>query len=58
MPKLSQPIMAALAELHHARAARVARTPGYARRLRRRMGRARQSVHRFAVHDLDCHADR
>lgn len=34
MPKLSQPIMAALAELHHARAAKVARTPGYARRLR------------------------
>ncbi len=41
MPKLSQPIMAALAELHHARAAKVARTPGYARRLRNARKRVR-----------------
>jgi len=41
MPKLSQPIMAALAELHYARAARVACTPGYARRLRNARKRVR-----------------
>ena len=41
MPKLSQPIMAALAELHHARAAKLARTPGYARRLRNARKRVR-----------------
>ncbi len=41
MQKLSQPIIAALAELHHARAAKVARTPGYVRRLRNARKRVR-----------------